>query len=402
MYIKRHLEKEILSASEGYPVVMVTGSRQVGKTTLLKQLAGDNRAFVSLDDMSQRLLAQNQPQLFLQNHTPPLIIDEIQYAPELFTYIKIAVDENNKNGQFWLTGSQIFPLMQGVQETLAGRVRLLQLSGLSQSELNGTENLIFPPTIEDLFKRSKEIKDDEKILTKIIRGGYPRLLTQPAITVEGFYNSYLQTYIARDVREITNVMDTSKFLQFVALLATRTAQELNLAGLSRDLMIDSTTVRRWLNVLEISGIVVSLPSFSKNPSRRVVKRPKIYFIDTGLVCQLLGIEDEEGLSNTPLRGSIFETWVVSEVYKSWWNDGRLPRLSYYRDSSQKEIDLMIDRNGKLYPFGIKINFNAAHAFKNFSVLDSIGVPLGYGGLLHSGDEIVPTRENCWLIPSRLI
>ena len=402
MYIKRHLEKEILSSSKGYPVVMITGARQVGKTTLLKQLAGKDRAFVSLDDPGSRLLAQNQPKLFLQEHTPPIIIDEIQYAPELLTYIKIVVDERNENGLFWLTGSQIFPLMKGVQQTLAGRVRLLQLSGLSQSELNGMDNLVFPATIEDLFKRVKDIRDNQTIFSKILHGGYPRLLTQPAVTVEGFYNSYLQTYIARDVREITNVMDTGKFLQFIALLATRTAQELNLAGLSRDLMIDGTTVRRWLNVLEMSGIVVSLPSFSTNLGKRIVKRPKIHFVDTGLVCQLLGIEDEEGLKKSPLVGSIFETWAVSEIYKSWWNDGRQARLSYYRDTNQKEIDLMIDRNGMLYPFEIKINFNSSHAFKNFNVLDSIETPVGYGGLIHGADEIVPKKDNCWLIPARLI
>lgn len=292
--------------------------------------------------------------------------------------------------------------MKGVQETLAGRVRLLQLSGLSQSELNGIKNLVFPPTIEDLFIRVKETQTDQTIFSKILRGGYPRLLTQPAVTVEGFYNSYLQTYIARDVREIINVMDTGKFLQFIALLATRTAQELNLAGLSRDLMVDGTTTRRWLNVLEMSGIVVSLPSFSTNLGKRIVKRPKIYFVDTGLVCQLLGIEDEKGLKTSPLIGSIFETWVVSEIYKSWWNDGRLARLSYYRDTLQKEIDLMIDRNGKLFPFEIKINFNSSHAFKNFDVLDSIEMPVGYGGLIHAGDDIFPKKDNCWLIPSRLI
>lgn len=402
MYIKRHLEKEILTASKGYPVVMVTGARQVGKTTLLKQIAEKGRAFVSLDDPGTRLFAQNQPQLFLQEHKPPIIIDEIQYAPELFTYIKIAVDEKNENGLFWLTGSQIFPLMEGVQETLAGRVRLLQLSGLSQSELFGLENSVFPPTVEDLFERAKKIEADQTVFSKILRGGFPRPLTQEAVTVEGFYSSYLQTYIARDVREITNVLDTGKFLQFISLLATRTAQELNLSSLSRDLMIDGTTVRRWLNVLEISGIVVSLPSFSTNLGKRVVKRPKIYFIDTGLVCQLLGIEDEEGLKRSPLIGLIFETWVVSEIFKSWWNDGRQARLSYYRDSRQKEIDLMIDRNGKMYPFEIKLNYNASHAFKNFDVLDSIEMPIGYGGLIHAGDDIIPAKTNYWLIPSRLV
>ena len=402
MYIKRHLEEEVINASQGYPVVMVTGPRQVGKTTMLKKLAAENRQIVSLDNPTVRLLAQNQPSLFLEQYKPPVLIDEIQYVPELLTYIKIAVDNSNLNGQFWLTGSQIFPLMRGIQESLAGRVRLLHLSGLSQSELAGRENEAFPPSIDSLLKRRSALIESKSPFNPMLMGGFPRLLTQEAVTKEGFYSSYLQTYLARDVKEITNVLDTGKFLQFVSLVAARTAQELNLASFSRDLGIDSTTVRRWLNVLETSGITVNLPAYSNNLGKRIVRRPKLHFLDIGLACFLCGIEDEEALSKSPIRGALFESWVISEVYKSWWNQGKQPRLYYYRDAAQKEIDLLVDRNSKLYPFEIKLNINSSHIFKNFKVLENMPTPMEFGGAIYSGAELVALENNYWLIPVSLI
>ena len=402
MYIQRHLEQEVIKASQGYPVVMVTGPRQVGKTTMLKKLAGESRQVVSLDNPAVRLMAQNQPSLFLEQYKPPILIDEIQYAPELLSYIKVAVDNSNLNGQFWLTGSQVFPLMKGVQESLAGRVRLLQLSGLSQSELAGRENETFPPSIESLLKRKDSLPASKSLFTTMLMGGFPRLLTQSSITLDGFYSSYLQTYLARDVKEITNVLDTGKFLQFVNLVAARTAQELNLSGYSRDLGIDGTTVRRWLNVLETSGIVVNLPAYSTNLGKRVVRRPKLHFLDIGLACFLCGIEDEDALSKSPIRGALFESWVVSEVYKSWWNQGKQPRLFYYRDAAQKEIDLLVDRNSKLFPFEIKLNINSTHIFKNFEVLEDLPIPTEFGGAVYSGVELVALKDNHWLIPANLL
>lgn len=402
MYIQRHLEQEVIKASQGYPVVMVTGPRQVGKTTMLKKLASESHQIVSLDNPAVRLMAQNQPSLFLERYKPPVLIDEIQYVPELLTYIKVAVDNSNLNGQFWLTGSQVFPLMRGIQESLAGRVRLLHLSGLSQSELAGRENEAFPPSIESLLKRSESLTDSKSLFTAILMGGFPRLLTQEAVTKDGFYSSYLQTYLARDVKEITNVLDTGKFLQFVSLVAARTAQELNLASFSRDLGIDGTTVRRWLNVLETSGIIVNMPAYSNNLGKRVVRRPKLHFLDVGLACFLCGIEDEESLSKSPMRGALFESWVISEVYKSWWNQGKQPRLYYYRDAAQKEIDLLVDRNSKLYPFEIKLSINSTHVFKNFEVLKTMPIPMEFGGAIYSGSELVAMKNNQWLIPANLI
>lgn len=402
MYIPRHLEKQVIEASQGYPVVMVTGPRQVGKTTMLRKLAGSERQFVSLDNPAVRLLAQNQPSLFLEQYKPPILIDEIQYVPELLSYIKIAVDNSNLNGQFWLTGSQIFPLMRGFQESLAGRVRLLHLSGFSQCELAGRESEAFPPSIDVLLKRTDSADQQRPLFKAMLMGGFPRLLTQDAITIDGFYGSYLQTYLARDVKEITNVLDTGKFLQFVSLVAARTAQELNLASFSRDLGIDGTTVRRWINVLETSGIIVNLPSYSTNLGKRVVRRPKLHFLDIGLACFLCGIEDEESLRVSPIRGALFESWVISEVYKSWWNQGKQPRLYYYRDAAQKEIDLLVDRNSKLFPFEIKLNINSSHVFKNFEALENLPTQIEFGGALYSGSELVALKNNHWLIPVSLI
>lgn len=402
MYIRRHLEQEVTNASKGYPVVMVTGPRQVGKTTMLKKLAGEDRQIVSLDNPTVRLLAQNQPALFLEQYKPPILIDEIQYVPELLTYIKIAVDNSNLNGQFWLTGSQVFPLMRGIQESLAGRVRLLHLNGFSQSELAGRENEAFPPPIDFLLKRRGDSVGARSLFNAMLMGGFPRLLTQEMVTKDGFYSSYLQTYLARDVKEITNVLDTGKFLQFVSLVAARTAQELNLASFSRDLGIDGTTVRRWLNVLETSGITVSLPAFSSNLGKRIVRRPKLHFLDVGLACFLCGIEDEEALNRSPIKGALFESWVISEIYKSWWNQGKQPRLFYYRDAAQKEIDLVVDRNSKLYPFEIKLNINSSHVFKNFEVLQESPIPVDFGGAIYSGSELVALKENRWFIPANLI
>jgi len=402
MYIHRHLEQEVIKASQGYPVVMVTGPRQVGKTTMLKRLAGEDRKVISLDNPTVRLLAQNQPSLFLEQYKPPIVIDEIQYVPELLTYIKIAVDNSNLNGQFWLTGSQMFPLMRGIQESLAGRVRLLYLNGLSQSELAGRENEAFPPSVDTLLKRKKTEGESKSPFSAMLMGGFPRLLTQEMVTRDGFYSSYLQTYLARDVKEITNVLDTGKFLQFVSLVAARTAQELNLASFSRDLGIDGTTVRRWLNILETSGIIVNLPAFSNNLGKRIVRRPKLHFLDIGLACFLCGIEDEEALSKSPIRGALFESWVISEVYKSWWNQGKQPRLFYYRDAAQKEIDLLIDRNSKLYPFEIKLNINSSHVFRNFEVLENMHTPVDFGGAIYSGTELVALKDNYWIIPASLI
>lgn len=402
MYIHRHLEQEVINASQGYPVVMVTGPRQVGKTTMLRKLAGEDRQIVSLDNPTVRLLAQNQPALFLEQFKPPILIDEIQYVPELLTYIKIAVDNSNLNGQFWLTGSQIFPMMRGIQESLAGRVRLLHLNGFSQSELAGIENEAFPPPIDFLLKRRRDSSGSKSLYNAMLMGGFPRLLTQELITRDGFYSSYLQTYLARDVKEITNVLDTGKFLQFVSLVAARTAQELNLASFSRDLGIDGTTVRRWLNVLETSGITVNLPAFSSNLGKRIVRRPKLHFLDIGLACFLCGIEDEESLNKSPIRGALFESWVISEVYKSWWNQGKQPRLFYYRDAAQKEIDLVVDRNSKLYPFEIKLNINSSHVFKNFEVLQELPTPVDFGGAIYSGSDLVALKENRWFVPANLI
>ena len=318
MYISRHMEKQILSATENFPVLLVTGARQVGKSTVLQYLAGAEREYVTLDDPLERQLAREQPQRFLQLHQAPVLIDEIQYAAELFPYIKMEVDRRQEDGLYWLTGSQVFALMENVQEALAGRVMILRLQGISQSEEIGIRHSPFPAKLEEMLALSKNPALQSLcsgLNQRILRGSFPRLLTHPDLKTTDFYSSYIQTWLERDVAAITNVMDTGAFLQFVRLLATRIGQELNKADLAKVIQVDAKTIGRWLNVLEASAMVYLLPAWSRNIGKRLIKRPKVYFLDSGLASYLIGIESEVQLASSPLYGAIYENWVVSEILK---------------------------------------------------------------------------------------
>lgn len=311
------------------------------------------------------------------------------------------VDHNNENGLFWITGSQIYPLMKGIQESLAGRVMLFRLYGFSQSEIKKEYSEVFPDDLP-LYLSAHRDAPGKDVYDRIFEGSFPRVLTQEFVEPEGFYSSYVQTCLDRDVREIINIMDVGKFLQFLSLSAARTAQELNLAGFARDLQIDNTTAKRWMGVLEALGIIISLRPYSGNLGKRIVKRPKMYFMDTGLACFLCGIERAEDLEKSPMAGALFETWVVSEVLKTWWNHGKQPRVFYYRDARQKEIDLVIERKGRLYPFEIKLSRSPSHAFRNFDVVRALKKPVEFGGVIYAGREMVPVDERYWMIPADFI
>lgn len=394
MYYNRHIESLLQQGSSSYPVVMLTGPRQVGKTTLLKHLSEKKRTFVSLDDPAMRSLAKLQPKLFFERYQPPLLIDEIQYAPELFPYIKMIVDQKNENGLFWITGSQIFPLMQGVSESLAGRVLLLRLYGLSLGELATRPAAEFPQDIKHYLATGDSID----VAGRIIEGSYPRIIVEKNITPEGFYSSYFQTYLERDVRTIANIDDMMQFTNFIKLTATRSAQELNMAALSKAVGVDNTTIKRWLKILEISGIITFLQPYSANLGKRIVKRPKLYFMDTGLLCYLCAVDSAETYQKSPLKGGIFETFVVSEILKSWWYVGKTPCVYYYRDTRQKEIDIIVERGNRLYPFEIKANIQPKASLKQFKVLAGSSKIIDFGGIIYTGEQASPIDQKYWMVP----
>jgi len=404
MYIKRQIEETIIESSSTFPVLLLTGPRQTGKSTLLQRLAESGRKYVSLDNPAIRESAISAPDLFFQRFSPPLILDEIQYAPQLLPYIKMIVDEQHVNGLFWLTGSQVFEMMRNVRESLAGRVSLLKLYGFSQAEKEGRIVSPFPPEKVELIRLASvgNPKSADQVFQSIWQGAMPRVFTQPDMDVENYYSSYVQTYLERDVRLITTLTDEGQFVRFIRLIAARSAQELNLAALSRELGADAKTCRRWLDVLEMTGIVVELPAYSGNLSDRLIKRPKIYFMDTGLACYLTGWQSADAMSHGSYSGAIFETWVVSEIMKSWWFNGLLPVFYYYRDKMQKEIDLLISRNQQLMPFEIKKSANPSHAFKNFPAVEKLGVDIGFGGVLSLSPELLPISEKRWQIPVSLL
>ena len=405
MYIARHMEKQILSATENFPVLLVTGARQVGKSTVLQHLTGAEREYVTLDDPLERQLAREQPQRFLQLHRAPVLIDEIQYAPELFPYIKMEVDRRQEDGLYWLTGSQVFALMKNVQESLAGRVMVLRLQGISQSEEIGIRHKPFPSQLEDMLDLSKNPAVQSlfsSLNQRILRGSFPRLLTHPDLKATDFFSSYIQTWLERDVAEITNIMDTGAFLQFVRLLATRIGQELNKADLAKVIQVDAKTIGRWLNVLEASAMVFLLPAWSRNIGKRLIKRPKVYFLDSGLASYLIGIESEAQLSSSPLYGAIYENWVVSEILKNKWNDAKEPHIYYYRDVDQKEIDLLIESGEQIVPLEIKSSMSPANAFKNFSALEPLADKIDFGGVICHTDRFLPKDDKLWYIPDYLI
>ena len=321
-YITRNLEHVVQQVSTEYPVVLVTGPRQVGKTTMLKKLMeGTNRGYVTLDDLNERQLAKTDPVLFLQLHKPPVLIDEVQYAPELFTYIKIHADKTHEAGAFWLTGSQVFKLMQGVQESLAGRVAVLSLTSLSQAELAGGEISPFVIELDALAARKacREKTDAKGIFERIFRGSMPAIVGGANSNSPIFYSSYLTTYIERDVKELSDAIDSLKFLRFITAVAARCGQMCNIAEIARDADINQSQAKNWLGILEALGIIFYLHPYSNNLLKRLVKTPKLYFYDTGLVCYLTKWSSEETVESGAMNGAILENYVVSEIKKTYLN-----------------------------------------------------------------------------------
>lgn len=418
-YIRRNIEDSLSSLIDFFPVIMITGPRQVGKTTLLEHLLQNSDKkinYVSLDNLTLRSKAIEDPELFIKTYDTPLVIDEFQYAPNLLSYIKIKVDEARKNrlfndgketnGMYYLTGSEVFKTMDDVSESLAGRVGILDLYGLSARELEGKKEEMFLPDIKLIKKKEKlNSVSVQAIFERIINGGFPELINCDINMREKFFETYIRTYIERDIRKLINVKDENKFLKFIASVAVRTGQEYNAADIARDVEITSKTADKWISILKNTHLVYMLNAYSNNDLQKVIKRPKIYFMDTGLACYLAGYFSTETLIKSAYNGQIFETYVITEIIKSYANNGKDPRrrLYYYRDTNQKEIDLLVVYDNKVYPVEIKKSSNPGKAaIKNFDVVNKFGYEVGSGMVICMTSEIIAIDENNYMIPIEYI
>jgi len=359
MYKKRLIEQAVTKASKTFPVIMLTGSRQAGKTTLLRTLE-PSRQFVTLDDLQLRRYAKEDPKGFVNEFKPPIFIDEFQYAPDILPYIKIAVDEKrtkmqSADGYFWLSGSQNFKMMEHVQESLAGRVAILQMLGFGRPEIDDSYKEFEKPPyflapIESRFETSRNVND---IFEFIVRGDKPDMWTKPEMERNTFYSSYIQTYLERDVRNQLGVRELGLFEKFMRLLAARSADLLNLAALASDVGVTQPTIAQWLNVLERSYQVFILRPYYRGHTKRYVKTPKAYFLDTGLLSYFLNISDAKTAASHHFNGKLFETWVISETIKSFWYRGLDANLFFWRTRDGDEIDLLYE-GAELLPAEIKL------------------------------------------------
>jgi len=403
MYLARTLEGFATLASGQFPVLMVTGARQVGKTTFLRNLSAEGRNYVTLDDPAVLRLARYDPALFMQRFPAPALIDEIQYAPELLPYIKMAVDADRRPGLFWLTGSQQFHLMKGVSESLAGRVGMLRLLGFSRREqfCPGSVTSPFLPLSDALGERLRSGGTVSlKELYRIIwRGSFPAIALDDAMDRDLFYSSYVQTYLQRDLRDLARVGDEMAFFRFLRGAAARSGQMLKLVELARDADVAPNTAKSWLSILQTSGLVYLLEPYHTNVIKRLVKTPKLYFLDTGLCAWLTEWSTPETLEAGAMSGAILETWIMVEILKSWWHNGRSAPFYYYRDNDGKEIDLLILRDGVIYPLEFKKSASPGpDAVRHFSVLQKFNLPVGPGGVICLTGQTLPLTAATATIP----
>ncbi|MCX6344070.1 MAG: ATP-binding protein [Armatimonadetes bacterium] len=407
MYLPRTLEYFARTAAGQFPVLLVTGARQVGKTTFLRHISEPERTYVSLDDGLVLDLAKRDPALFLQRFRPPLLIDEIQYAPELLPYIKIEVDNTRQPNLFWLTGSQQFHLMKGVSESLAGRVAVVQLLGFSHRERMGESPTMRPfiPNPSEIYQREQtgDSLGLQELYRLIWRGSYPAIALNEDMDRDLFYSSYVQTYLQRDVRDLARVGDEMAFLRFLRIAAARTGQLINLTEFARDADIAVNTSKNWLSIMQASGIIYLLEPYHNNLSKRLVKTPKLYFLDTGLCSYLTGWSSPQTLEAGAMSGAILETWVITEILKSYLHNGKQPPFYYYRDKDKKEIDLLIIQDGVIYPLEVKKTASPTVAdVRAFGTLERLGLPVGVGGVICLAQQSLPITEKVLSIPVRAL
>lgn len=406
-YIHRTLEHKIMDISRDYSCLLLIGPRQVGKTTMLEHLMeGSKRQKVTLDDTENRRLAQSDPALFLEMHPAPVLIDEVQYAPQLFSYIKINVDNGAAPGSYWLTGSQAFQLMELAQESLAGRTAIVHMSALSQSELYGdgtTEPLSI--NLEKLNRRKEHLSscNSTELFERIWNGGMPGHRSGRYTDRDVFYSSYIQTYINRDVSDMIPGVDKLLFADFIRAAACRVGQMLNTHDIAQDVGVSDDTAKRWLQVLEKSEVIFYLRPYSNNLLKRTVKTPKMYFFDTGLAAYLTKYSSPEILMNGAINGAILENYTVAEIQKTWLNSAKECLMHYYRDKDTNEIDMVIEADGELHPLEIKKSTNPGTELASaFKVLDKGSVPRGTGAILCLREEISAIDRNTFILPIWMI
>ena len=405
MYIRRNIEETVKTLSKTYPVIMVCGQRQVGKSTMLNNIKED-RKYVTFDDLKAKNLAKNDPELFFETYGFPILIDEFQKVPSILEQIKLIVDSKTLKGEkvegmFWLTGSQKFKMMKNISESLAGRVAVLDMSSLSSSEIEGVNNGLFIPEIKELKNRVNIKNDIHQIYTKIFNGGMPKVITTD-IDKERYYMDYVNTFLERDIKDLSQVGKLDEFYQFLVYVAAHTAQELNYDSISKEVGVSAPTIKEWVTILERAGVIYILHPYYSKVTDRLVKTPKIYFLDTGLACYLTQWTDPLTLENGAASGAFFETYVISEIVKSYYNAGKPLNLFYYKDIDKKEIDLLIVTANTIYPIEIKKNKNPTSPDKNLSALEKFNMKIAPMIVLCMSDEIIPLNKNTYLCPITLI
>ena len=388
--IKRDIDEKFKKISETRKVVLITGARQVGKSTFVKSIKENNREYVDLADWNLRTLASEDPLLFLQRYNGKLIIENVQYAPALLSYIKMEVDKSNEKGKYWLTGSQRFELMKNVSESLAGRISILEMSSLSLAEKKGFSSKLFNPE----HIESNIDLDVNDVFKNIFEGAMPEYVAQN-IDRNTFFEDYITTYLERDVRDLAQVGDLLKFKKFLVAVAARNGEVLNYSSLSEDADIDANTAKRWISILEASDIIYLLQPYFTKKLNRAVKTPKIVFLDTGLCAYLCGWNSVETLMNASTSGHFLETFVISELIKNKRNNKETLNygIYFYRDKDQKEIDLIIEKDDIIYPFEIKKTANPKLSMlNNFKILENKNFKIGNGGLLCFYPDTIPLNE----------
>lgn len=410
MYISRNIEKTINRISKRHKVLLLTGVRQVGKTTVLKHLSDlQKHTYVTLEDLIIRDLAFSDPGLFLQRYSPPVFIDEIQYAPQLLKYIKDYIDSTGNIESIWIAASQRYPLIHDAKEILGEYVGILDLQALSMDEISKSNyQNAFMPTIEELFNRFNYFpkKSLKEIYRYIWQGNMPSLYNGSNTEWQDYYASYVQTILNFDIMKILQINDEMVFFRFLSAAATQTGKLINYAELAKAAEISAPTAKQWVQILEAVGIIYLLQPFIPPGAKYVVKAPKLYFFDTGLAAYLTSWNNPEALEMGAMSNQFFETMIISEVFKSYTNNGINPPLYYIRNFNGKEIELIIYENGIMYPIGIKKSTYPSKDIKTFAIIEPISndanIKIGSGGIICLTDELLPASDNLYYIPAWLL